>query len=165
MTSGGTSLPAPSAAGGAGEWDKYLDDLERRAGVGGLDGLKYLNLTEAEMRAMSAEECFEAAAVLGALAFKVQRVQNRFAARSDWADKQLWSKFGSSIAAVQGVYSTEERRAVVVVKNPDAQVLEKYRAAADGGFICLNYLPQRLESHCRILTAMGEMKKRRHVIN
>jgi hypothetical protein len=156
--SGGTESSPPS---GADEWDRYLDRAEERAGARGGPGsvYRYLRLTESEMRALSAEECGEAAVMLSALAFKLQQEKNRCSSRALWCEQKLRKDLAVAMSRVHA-YSFDERRGVVLAGDPEAARLDRERVAAEGMAARLDFLPQRLDQFVRTYLALQETKRK-----
>ncbi len=145
------------------EWDNYLDSAESRIGVRGGPNtvFKYLEMSEAEMRSLSAEECGEAAAVLAALAFKLQREQNAAASRAYWCGEKLKRDLALEMLKAKAYSSFDERRGAALASNPDAMGVERERVAAEGLSIRLNYLPARLDKFVETFLAL-QATKRKH---
>ena len=98
--------------------DSILDDYERSLGISEFSdqfhddsAKKYMSLSRPQIEKMTPSECAEAALLLGALSFHMQRAYNREVARVNWAKQTLRSTVSGREQSYRGSWESQFNQA------------------------------------------------------
>lgn len=107
----------------------------------------YINLTEVEFRALSAEECDEIAYVLAQHCLFVQHEINRHQAIYKWADRNILAIITKKVDNYGDQYSGNRHKEMrAILENPRAVQLFKIKSISENNLSVLEDIPRRLDS-------------------
>lgn len=99
--------------------DSILDEYERSLGISEFadqfqddSAKKYMSLSRLQIEKLTPSECAEAALLLGALSFHMQRAYNREVARVNWAKQTLRSTISGREQSYRGSWESQFNQAV-----------------------------------------------------
>tara|TARA_R110002020_G_scaffold95727_2_gene229471 strand:- start:1841 stop:2329 length:489 start_codon:yes stop_codon:yes gene_type:complete len=99
--------------------DSILDEYERSLGISEFadqfqddSAKKYMSLSRPQIEKLTPSECAEAALLLGALSFHMQRAYNREVARVNWAKQTLRSTISGREQSYRGSWESQFNQAV-----------------------------------------------------
>jgi hypothetical protein len=125
-----------------------LAEYERKSGLPNKpiehESEQYISITKAELKAMSADECGEAAVLLAQLSLYLQRIINEEHSRFSWAEESI-KKIIAPMLSNYKAYSFEERKLCAINDNIEAQTLDKVRVNAKIRIDRMSYLATRIE--------------------
>lgn len=121
----------------------------------------FMDLTQAQIRSMTAQECEEGAVLLQQLAFYVQRHYNRCQAVMDWCEERIRLVIAPDVGKMTG-YSLEERRPLAVSRSPIAMKIQAVKSEAQSKLADIAYIPQRVENQARRLSDLAKTKVKQH---
>lgn len=120
-----------------------------------------LEVSRAQIRGMTAEECHEAAILLQQEAFHLQRYVNRCQAQVDWIESNIVYLLAPAEAA-QRYVSPATRRALAVRNNPVAWEFHSRQVKARTLAADIAYLSSRVEWQAKFFDNMARTKGKQH---
>ncbi len=142
----------------------YLDSYMNKVGLGNLtesDVAKYFNLTEAKLKAMSAEECSVGSCLLVQEALFIQGEINKHQAQLDFAKSKMKRSVAAKVSEYGGKFSTNETRETLAIK--DNSYASEFLAIANKCeriITRLEYIPMQLRSLAEMLNNYHNYKMR-----
>jgi hypothetical protein len=128
--------------------DSYLKEYMGRTGLAGLSSTEvspYLSMTEAKLKALSAEGCATGAYLLTQEALFVQGELNRYQAKLDFLKGKIKRTIAGKISEYGGRFATAENREILAIKdNSYAQELLGEANKYERIIVSLQYIPTQL---------------------
>ena len=144
------------------EVDRVLDEYERSLGMPPFPvetpAREYMSLTREQLRAMSAVDCAEAAALLLDYAGHLQRALNREQARVTWARESVRKMVAPQLPQQKGGYF-EERLLHAVRGNDAASKVDSLRVKAQLRVDRVSYLAESVRAKAKALTDLYYAKR------
>jgi hypothetical protein len=144
--------------------DALLDQYEGSLGLPSscpkeveVEATRLLTITPAELAALDRQQREDAAFTLEQFALFLQKSINREVARSHWAEERLKKVLGVKMPK-HHAYSYEERRALALEGDEDAQRLERVRMEAVLRIDRASFLSNRIASLAK--TLLGSQQRR-----
>ena len=102
---------------------RLLEDYTNQMGLNirpSSDVEKFLNLSQAEVRQMTAEECGEASYIIAKAITYIQLQVNRMQADINWCESYIQFVISKTIQTVGGQYMPHEMKRVLAIKQDDS---------------------------------------------
>jgi hypothetical protein len=120
-----------------------------------------LNVTKAQMRGMTAEDCEEAALLLQQWSFHLQRRANLLQATVEWCEEAIRHVIAEDVSKMPG-WSFDERRAVAVRRSEAASRFQALKVQAQVMAADIAYCPVRVENQARRFADLARTKVKQH---
>jgi hypothetical protein len=117
----------------------------------------YISMTASQIKALTPNECGEAAYLIEQRAYFVQLAYNKENTRAKWAKSLISQTLADKIQNYKG-YSYEERSQQAIKDNVFTQKLEKIRIMAQNRADILYSMSQRLSSLAKTITGLQYLK-------
>jgi len=147
--------------------DSVLDEYERSLGVPDFaaefhddSAKKYMSLSRAQIEKLTPAECAEAALLLGALSFHMQRAYNREVARVNWAKQTLRSTVSGREQSYSGSWESQFNQAVG--EDGYARKMMQIQKYAQQRADRLTYLASSIKNISDIFLAVQRTKVMKH---
>lgn len=140
---------------------RLIEEYSVKLGLGKLpannDVEKYLNLTQAELRRMSAEECGEAAYFISRAMTYIQLECNKIQADMNWCNQYIQWIVSKTLMSVGGQYMpVEYKRLLAIQQNDTAQSLYKIVVTAQARLDSMAFVTTQLRG---ILTSFEGLQQ------
>lgn len=143
--------------------NKTLENYEKGLGIPKSINIseteKYLNISQHELKSLTAEECGEAAFILSRFATHIQQAYNKEQSRISWCDNNIKHTICNQITQYKA-NSYEERKLLATRNDEHARKLDDIRTYAQHRADRIAYLPTRIESMVRTLLELQQTKRR-----
>jgi|SRR5690606_29636761 len=144
--------------------EEKLEEFERRVGLppqlNHSESEKYLDLTENQIRAMTADDCMVASLLLAQLATHIQRLLNRENAILKFCDDEIWRAICDQVDEYRQVgQSFDERKYLTIKNNEYASKLSKYKLRATTRVEQLSYVAGRIDVQSDRLKSLSFSKR------
>lgn len=121
-----------------------------------------MEISGADFRKMTAEQCEEVVVDLANYALHVRRTLNRETAYSQWLASKINMAIADELNQYEGYYSQEQRRAKAIVNNAYAKELEELRINTEMKIAVLAELPFQINQLCRVASDVRNGKRQSH---
>jgi hypothetical protein len=139
-----------------------LTEFYRKSGIGDVTqsthASQYMNMTEKEMRALTDQDCGEAATSLAQMAFNVQKEYNYHAALANRLRGAVTQMITKEVARMVGS-SYEERKQKAIRDNEITNQLDLKAAEHQMKADSLVFLAKHIESVANKFTELGKSKR------
>ena len=122
---------------------------------------KLMDVTRAELRAMTHEEVAEASVLVQIASFAVQRWQDRCLAVAHWASEAITHMIADEMGTLHS-FAFKDRRAAAIKNNPMASKLNALKVQAEALSKDVDYLAARLEHTARVYENLSRVKLKQH---
>jgi len=148
--------------------ESLLNDYEKSIGLvleGTDEASKYLNLTEDQLRKMSAEECGSGAYMLGRTSTFIQREINHHQRRMNWANSSIDHIVVPVLSQYGGQYtSAPHKRIMAIQENPLCTSLQQLVVQAQLRIDTLAYIVMSVNNMSNHLSELGKSKRRERTV-
>jgi hypothetical protein len=145
------------------EIEKILDNYQTRKGILALqsknEAEKYLNLPQAEIRTLQADECFEAGIILCQYATFVQEAYNRELTRANWAESEIKRTVTKQMKQYNSP-SADERRYLAIMGDEYTAKLDKLRMWAQALADRLSFMANRVDATARAYLSLAQHRRK-----
>jgi len=143
---------------------KLIQDYPTVIGIGKLqppnEVNRFLTMSMAEIRRMSAEECGEAAVILNQAATYIQLETNSIQADINWCEEYVAFLIAETIAGCGTQYTPFEYRQKIAIKQNDvAKQLQSILINAKARFQLLSYMPNQLRATAMAFSDLQQTKR------
>ena len=130
---------------------RLLDEYSIKLGLGRLQATneveKYLNLSQADIRRLTPEECGEAAYLLNRAALYVQNEINKAQADINWCQTYIDFLIAKSIESVGGQYMPHDCKKTLAIRQNDvAMKLQEIITSAKLRLDAMSFIPNHLRA-------------------
>jgi hypothetical protein len=140
--------------------DEMLDSYEKMILPAEDKGaMRYINMSQHELNAMSAEECNEAAVMLTSLAFHVAKACNKLRAKIRYCNEAILKCIASRTANYR-YNSPDERKALAIQEDDFASNTKRQEVSLSCRLERIDYLSLRLEKVADMFASLAATKRR-----
>lgn len=132
------------------KFDSLLDSYENSIGLSSIPKdleftcMKYLYLSQDELKKMSSEDCAEACVLLNSFSFHLSRMLNKEKAKLRWCNEKILKAISSKLTDYR-YFSPDERMALSVKDDDYAQKVKMLAVKIQARIDRTEYLPIRIE--------------------
>jgi hypothetical protein len=142
---------------------RQIDDYQKRIGCLPIktknEAEEFLNMTRAEMKQLTWEECAEAGVVLMQYATFLQEAYNKELGKASWADAEIKRKIAKSINQYKGP-SYEERKNAAIQGDEYTASLDKLHAWAQSIAERISFMANRADAVARAYMSLAQAKRK-----
>lgn len=143
---------------------RLVEEYSVKVGLGKIqpsnDVEKYLNLTEADLRRMSAEDCGIAAYIVAKAMTYVQLQTNQIQADMNWCNQYIQWMVAKVLHTVGGQYTpVEYKRLLAIQQNDTAQTLYKVVINAQAKLDSMAFVTTQLRGVLNTLEGLQQTKR------
>jgi hypothetical protein len=140
--------------------DEMLDSYEKMILPAEDKGaMRYINMSQHELNAMSAEDCNEAAVMLTSLAFHVAKACNKLRAKIRYCNEAILKCIASRTANYR-YNSPDERKALAIQEDDFASNTKRQEVSLSCRLERIDYLSLRLEKVADMFASLAATKRR-----
>jgi hypothetical protein len=143
------------------EVQKALDSFEQSVfPVDGEGAMKYLSISQDELRMLSADECGEAAVLLVALSFHVSKQINKLKAQIRYCGEAIMKNVAPRLANYR-YNSPDERMCLAIAEDDFSTKMKRHEVTLSCQMDRIEYLPLRLEKSADMFSSLAATRRRR----
>jgi hypothetical protein len=143
--------------------ERQIDDYQKRIGCLPIkpknEAEEFINMTRAEMKQLTWEECAEAGVVLMQYASFLQEAYNKELGKASWAEAEIKRKIAHSINQYKGP-SYEERKNAAIQGDEYTAALDKLHAWAQSIAERISFMANRVDAVARAYMSLSQVKKK-----
>lgn len=151
-------------------FDSLLDNYEKSIGLSSIPNnvefpcMKFLYLSQEEIRKMTAEDCSEACVLLNNFSFHLSRTINREKSKLRWCNEKIFKTVSERLTEYR-YFSPEERMALAVKDDDYAQKIKSLSVKIQARIDRIEYLPIRIEKVSDMFSNLAYSKRKNNERN